>query len=274
MSGRAIVVVAEDARCRRVALVSDGLELLWSTVVTPTRSVDLDRDAEAAMLQALAEAGCRGLAVAGLAWSAPDTEKTRRVLAGFARSRGLRWAIGRMADAILEGERLFGAARNVADVLVLDGDAPAVALRLGGQPHVGAHGIAGDIVHLGLDRTGAVLCRCGRHGCLGVLLSAGIAAPEPPRPVACDAAPSRELGWLGVAGITLLNVVNPELLVVAGALIEEAGHLAWFTETVRAGCLEATRAGLRAVTASRAESALLGTAALFAADRLAVPDDR
>jgi glucokinase len=69
------------------------------------------------------------------------------------------------------GERLFGAARGLSDVvLVFVGSGVGSGLILGGRLHEGARGIAGELGHVKVHppRPGTKprLCGCGMHGCL------------------------------------------------------------------------------------------------------------
>ena len=150
-------------------------------------------------------------------------------------------------------------------MLVIDCDGPDAALVLDGRVRAGAAGSAGAIAHLGLDRPGPVPCVCGRRGCFGALLAAGEGAPAPPRPPGRGPARTRALDWLALAAIALVNVVNPEFLVVAGALVTGEDDLTQLAETVMAGCLSATAAGLSAVVLAEPDAALVGAASLFLA---------
>jgi len=138
---------------------------------------------------------------------------------------------------------------------------------LDGRSYAGANGKAGDIAHLGIDRTGGVRCACGRTGCLTALLEAGAAAPPPPLPQAFPSAPSRPLGWMAIAAISVVNTLNPALLILKGSVVKEAATFAWLAAAVRRGCLGPTRAGLVDISQARDDSALVGAAAGFAARR-------
>lgn len=260
MNGRAVVVAAGRNSRFRVALVGDGLEILWRAPLAAADLGGLQKNVD----DVVAEAGRRSLTLTGLALAVSDLTGARDVAAEQGRRHGLRWSVDRMADSLLAGERMLGIVQDAVGIAVLDGDEPAVGMQIGDRAYRGAHGRAGDITHLGLDRTGPVRCRCGLNGCFGALLEAGAAAPEPPRPASCEAAPLRALGWLAVAAITLVNIINPELLVVSGAAVEDPADLAWFTETVRTGCLGPTRAGLRRVTGAHPDSPIVGAAVCFA----------
>ena len=70
-----------------------------------------------------------------------------------------------VAVATLAEHRL-GAGRGFDDLLVVfAGSGVGGALILGGQPHMGAHGAAGEIGHV-VVVDGGELCPCGRRGCM------------------------------------------------------------------------------------------------------------
>jgi len=211
----------------------------------------------------LRDARTGGVSVRGVAVALPDSARWRGVrgeVSGF----DLPCTVERSAAATWAGERLRDPAARVSDAVLLDADDLQLALHLNGRPYVGAHGLAGDIAHLGLDRTGGIRCACGRNGCLGALLEAGAQAPPPPAALGVGVAPSRSLGWLAVAGVALLNLLNPALLIVQGIAFDPVAF-DWFAEAVREGCLRPTRAGLLAISRARSDSALVGAAACFAA---------
>lgn len=68
-------------------------------------------------------------------------------------------------------ERLLGAARGMADVLLaVIGTGVGSAVVSGGRLLVGANGIAGEIGHISVDPAG-LPCGCGGRGCLETLVS-------------------------------------------------------------------------------------------------------
>ena len=107
-------------------------------------------------------------------------------------------------------------------------------LILAGEVYRGSAGTAGEIGHITLDEDGAV-CRCGNRGCLDTLVGSrallaavrvshgdlrltdllSLAASGDPgcRRVLEDAG-----RHLGVASANLVNLLNPEIIVLGGAL--------------------------------------------------------
>lgn len=134
------------------------------------------------------------------------------------------------------GEWVFGAARGVANVVYVRLSAGIGAgLILGGRPFQGATGVAGEIGHVLAQEDGPI-CRCGNRGCLETVSS----------PIAVAALLERSLGQpvsvprllelladgdrgakravadageaVGRAVAMMVNILNPELVVVGGEL--------------------------------------------------------
>ncbi|GIF15763.1 ROK family protein [Actinoplanes teichomyceticus] len=146
------------------------------------------------------------------------------------------------ADLCVLGEVRYGVAaghQHVCHLRVASGI--GCGLLLGGVPHTGATGVAGEIGHVQVDETGA-LCRCGNRGCLETIASpreilAALSATygEPltaARAVELarhDATAERVLAdagrMIGRVVADLANTVNPSLVVLDGPLIEPDGPL-------------------------------------------------
>jgi predicted NBD/HSP70 family sugar kinase len=182
------------------------------------------------------------------------------------------------------GEKVFGAARGVDDLVYVRVSAGIGAgLILGGRPYRGFRGVAGEIGHVLADPTGAI-CRCGNRGCLETIASpVAVAAllerngaPVPVARVlelvaAGDRGARRAVAdageAIGRALSMLVNVLNPELVVVGGDLAPAGAVL---LEPIRAAIERhgvAPAAGAVRVTAGtlgdRAE--VLGAAGLILA---------
>jgi predicted NBD/HSP70 family sugar kinase len=182
------------------------------------------------------------------------------------------------------GEKVFGAARGIDDLVYVRVSAGIGAgLILGGRPYRGFRGVAGEIGHVLADPTGAI-CRCGNRGCLETIASpVAVAAllerSGAPVPVARvlelvaagDRGARRAVAdageAIGRALSMLVNVLNPELVVVGGDLAPAGAVL---LEPIRAAIERhgvAPAAGAVRVTAGtlgdRAE--VLGAAGLILA---------
>ena len=134
------------------------------------------------------------------------------------------------------GEKVFGAGRGVDDMTYIRLSAGVGAgLILAGQPYRGAYGIAGEIGHVCVDPSGPI-CRCGNRGCLETVASPVAVArllehivDRPMTPdqllelvASGDRGARRAVADAGEAvGMVLswiVNVINPELIVVGGEL--------------------------------------------------------
>ncbi len=183
------------------------------------------------------------------------------------------------------GEKAFGAARGVDHLVYIRLSAGIGAgLIFGGHPYHGFGGVAGEIGHVLSDPTGPI-CRCGNRGCLEAVAS----------PVAVAALLERSLGGpvtvprllelvaegdrgarravadageaVGRAVSMLVNVVNPELVVVGGDLAQ-AGQVLLdpMTAAIERHSVAPAAAAVR-ITAGTlgARAEVLGAAALILA---------
>jgi glucokinase len=155
------------------------------------------------------------------------------------------------------GEYRFGAGRGYADVLLVGvGTGIGGGIVSGGKLFRGAHGFAGEIGHIVMDPSGP-LCGCGNHGCWEQLAS-GQAVTRAGRKAVLDRAETSlversggqadrvtgsmvaeaaragdmvavsiltDVGrWLGTGIAGLVNILDPEIVVLAGG-VAEAGDL-------------------------------------------------
>src|SRR5215468_4089190 len=140
------------------------------------------------------------------------------------------------ADMGALGEKVFGAGRNVDDMIYIRLSAGVGAgLILAGQPYRGGYGMAGEIGHVCVQPSGQI-CRCGNRGCLETVASAVAVArllehvvERPMTPdqlfdllAADDRGARRAVADAGEAvGMVVswvVNVLNPELVVIGGDL--------------------------------------------------------
>jgi predicted NBD/HSP70 family sugar kinase len=150
--------------------------------------------------------------------------------------------VGNDADLAILAEHVRGGARDCADVIYLIGRVGVGAgIIVNGEPLRGLDGYAGEVGHNVVDPSGPP-CHCGKHGCLetfvgeaALLAAAGREEAPTVENVArlfADAqagdraafgAVTTVAGWLGRAIAELMNVFNPERVVLGGSL---AGVLA------------------------------------------------
>lgn len=154
------------------------------------------------------------------------------------------------ATAALVGERWVGQARAATDaVCVYMGAGIGAGIALDGQVRRGATSNAGEIGHITLDVEGPP-CYCGNRGCVELYSAPRAVVDEARRDgllprrskgvradyaVLCAAATdgnaaARELlhrssGYLAEAVVTLVNVVDPELVILSGWGFTAAGDL-------------------------------------------------
>jgi predicted NBD/HSP70 family sugar kinase len=140
------------------------------------------------------------------------------------------------ADAGALGEKVFGGGSAVDDLVYVRLSAGVGAgLILAGRPYHGALGVAGEIGHVLADPSGPI-CRCGNRGCLETIASpvavAALLQRSTGRPVSVqtllklvaaeDRGARRAVADAGEAVgrvvSVLVNIVNPELVLVGGEL--------------------------------------------------------
>jgi predicted NBD/HSP70 family sugar kinase len=133
-------------------------------------------------------------------------------------------------------EAAFGAAQDASDLIYLKvSSGIGAGLILNGRLYRGAAGLAGELGHILVDPEG-VVCRCGNRGCLETLAATGalvdllrrshgddvtvaaILALAHDGDVGCRRVIADAGRAIGQAVAMLLNVLNPELLVVGGDL--------------------------------------------------------
>jgi len=141
-----------------------------------------------------------------------------------------------IAHAAALAEVSSGAARGVTNLVWLYvGSGVGAGVVVDGRIFEGAGGQTGEIGHCPMIR-GGPRCSCGRHGCLeamgsGAAIARRSGAPDAEQalhradagdPVAARA--FRDAGrWLGRGAATLVNVLDPELVVVGGG-VSKAGE--------------------------------------------------
>jgi len=196
---------------------------------------------------------------------------------------GLPVTVGNDADLGMRAEHVRGAAKGVDDAVYLSGHSGIGAgIYAGGHPLGGRAGFAGEVGHT-LVHPGGLPCHCGSTGCwetecgeerlfelAGRPAGGGLQGVRDVVAAAAvgDAAAADALrhiaAWLGRGTANVVNILNPEVVIMGGALeavLDVAG------DTVRAE-FEAT--GLRAlvqhvrlvVPGLGADSTLVGAAEL------------
>lgn len=138
------------------------------------------------------------------------------------------------ADLGVLAEHLRGSARDSSTVLYLAGDiGVGGGVFVDGRPLIGAGGYGGEVGHMRINPTGHT-CRCGARGCweteigyAALARAAGdaaarglpglVEAAERGDPLALSAFEG-VAEWLGVGLVNLVNVLNPQSIVLGGHL--------------------------------------------------------
>jgi glucokinase len=192
------------------------------------------------------------------------------------RATGIRSFLHHDAHLAALGEHRRGAARGASELIyVTVSTGIGAGLILRNQLYAGAHGIAGEVGHIVVQRDGP-RCRCGNDGCVeaiasgtGIAQAAARLAPENSdsalhglvAPMAADVVRAARAGdelarailenagsFLGIALGTLINLFNPQVIVLGGSVLK-AGSL--LTRPMRQSMIgsswAASREGLRIV---------------------------
>lgn len=232
---------------------ADDVDATLATVVRAARSV-ITPEVQAVGIAAagLVEWGSGELVFApNLAW------RQVPLAAYLTRELGVRVVADNDNTAAAWGEFVFGAGRGHRDMLLVGvGTGIGGGIVSGGRLFHGAHGFAGEIGHIVMDPDGP-FCGCGNRGCWEQFASgqavvrAGRAAVEAGAETVLAALSGGEAGrvtgpmvteaardgdavsvailadvghWLGVGIGGLVNILDPEIVVMAGG-VAEAGDL-------------------------------------------------
>jgi glucokinase len=194
----------------------------------------------------------------------------------LARATGIPSFLHHDAHLAALGEHRRGAARGVTEMIyVTVSTGIGAGLLLRGELYAGAHGIAGEVGHIVVQRDGP-LCTCGNRGCLeaiasgtGIARAARESALGTPgsvlhglkNPGAEDVARAARAGdqlatailetagmYLGMAIGTLVNLFNPQLIVLGGSVLKSGPLLLGpMRRSMNASSWKAARRGLRIV---------------------------
>jgi glucokinase-like ROK family protein len=160
--------------------------------------------------------------------------------------------------ALTVGEAYFGAGRGVQNLICVNvGSGVGSGIIVGGRIYRGADGVAGEIGHMTVDQDGPQ-CRCGNYGCLERLAASPAIVERAAKglkqgalsairdlvggrleditvQVVVEAAKSgdefargilAETGrYLGVGIASVVNMLNPEMVIIGGGVPQAAGEL-------------------------------------------------
>jgi glucokinase-like ROK family protein len=196
---------------------------------------------------------------------------------------GLPISVNNDAELGALGEWAYGAGRNAKDLAYIKvGHGIGAGLLINGQIYRGSTGSAGEIGHLTIDEKGPI-CTCGNRGCLEALSGGGAIALQAKNAIkekkntqlreistknisAKDVVFAAQRGdllaqqimeeageHLGVALAGLINIFNPDMIIVGGGVAQMGDIL---LEPIRKTVKE--RSLLSATTNVRITTALLG----------------
>jgi len=178
-------------------------------------------------------------------------------------------------DAGVLAEHLRGVARGHADVVFVEGEVGVGSgVIVDGKPLAGAGGYAGELGHIAVGGPDGRRCRCGSVGCweteigLDAIARALGLGTETPRRTLVDAlrvAGPDEVGrldgvahHLGAGLATVVNIFNPDLIVLGGLLRELYPQVAGEVQRVMlAGALAAPAGQVRLALPELGDDAVL-----------------
>jgi len=206
------------------------------------------------------------------------------------------------------GERRVNpvAAASQQTVYLGGGEEIGAAIVVDGRIYRGARGLAGEIAHVPVPEAGDVICPCGQRGCLDAVagraalvrdgrllaeigqsprLASVLARTGTIRPVdvteaadsgdpAAQALLHRSALMLGSSLATLVNVFNPDLVVLGGGMARASAHLIdAIREAIHRRALPAATRGLR-IEPSAVDMEIAGMigAVQFAVDEIFSPE--
>jgi predicted NBD/HSP70 family sugar kinase len=148
---------------------------------------------------------------------------------------GLPVAVENDANALAVGEKHFGLAKTASDFVCFTlGTGVGGGCYTANRLHRGRHSFANAIGHIPIARTGP-MCSCGRKGCLEVFANAaalvrysGDEFSDPQAVIAAanagEAAARRAIRrlaeYLAAGAAAVIHLLDPELLIFSGGLVE------------------------------------------------------
>jgi len=163
------------------------------------------------------------------------------------------------ANVAALGESEYGAGREYGDQIMLTiGTGVGGGIVIGGEIYRGAHGLGAELGHMIVDGSGSAVCACGNHGCLEAMASgnsigrrARERVSEPGARAVLELAGQRavditgelvgeaaragdgwareiiaETGrWLGVGIANVVNIFDPDVVIIAGGAAAGTGEL-------------------------------------------------
>ena len=192
-------------------------------------------------------------------------------------------------NALALAERWYGAGRTFRHFICITvGDGIGAGFVIGGDIYRGAFGGAGELGHITIDPGGPV-CRCKERGCLEVFASDGFLLQEAAalnigniesliESARNGGSEARQIfarmgQYLGIGAKNVVNLLNPEAIVLGGERMDAADlFLPSFEEEVCRHSFPSEATQLRILPAELGQDGfLIGSATLVAADFFRLP---
>ena len=159
---------------------------------------------------------------------------------------GLPVYVANDANAAVLGESLFGAGKKVRDLVYITvSTGIGGGIILNGRPYEGAGCVAGEIGHISIVPEGKK-CACGKRGCLEAYASGTAIARFYRDAKKKNVRGAKEVGlaaragdklavasyrkaayYLGIGLANLMNILNPEMIVIGGGVLKSAHKIFW-----------------------------------------------
>ena len=195
-------------------------------------------------------------------------------------------------NALTLAEHWYGAGRGYRNFVCLTvGEGIGAGLVINGELYRGRFGGAGEVGHITIDPTGP-RCRCGERGCLEVFASDRFLLSEAdklgfPDIRALEKAARSQMErardvftrmgyYLGIGAKNLVNLLNPEAIILGGERMDAADlFLPAFEDEVRNHSFPEAAKDLKIVPAALGEDGfLIGAATLVSSEFFRLPAER
>jgi len=292
------------AKERYPTLADEGPQAVINRLLSAVDNILNLKNIDPSQLNSISIAAAGGIDVArGLVTSSPNLPDWHNVpLRDIVSDRyGVSTFLLNDASATALGEHRFGAGRGVNNLILLTvGTGIGGGIIIDGRLYNGPSGSAGEIGHMTIDVNGP-RCVCGNIGCLELLVSGTSIEREARRRIAqgersslvevvagrMEDITAEEIGvaarggdslaldiiaeaatYLGVGLVNLVNIFNPEMIIVGGG-VAELGELLLepARQVVRERAFPVSTRAVRIVPAELGDEAGVRGAAVFALEQ-------
>jgi predicted NBD/HSP70 family sugar kinase len=193
------------------------------------------------------------------------------------------------ANLMALGEQVLKAGNPDNLVFLKAGSKIGCGVILSGNIHHGHRGMAGDISHVTVPDAPAIVCSCGRIGCLDAV-AGGAAIVAELRNAGVDVSDTQDLlvlardsdplttkllreagSRVGVVLATIVNFFDPQVLVIGGHLCQAEAFVAGVRSSIYANCLPMATDQLEIVVSQTGRVGGVTGAAQVLLDRLFAP---